>query len=148
MSSVCIPDPVLPGQLVNLIRANLFPSEALCLYCWALTDIDWGTDSLHCAILQSRVVLTLLLWICAGFHFTHVGLMLAEWNYTQRSGLINPQYKDGSKCQRVKDSLQNYHTLFSGLKLSHLTLLAVSGRMKSCICPGRSNSWASSWFHV
>lgn len=109
-------------------------------------DIDLGTDSLHCAVLQSLVVLTLLLWIRAGFHFTHVGLILAEQNYTQRSGLINPQYKDGSKCHRVKESLQNYHTLFSGLKLSHLTLLAVSGCVKSCICPGRLNSWASPWF--
>lgn len=47
---------------------------------------------------------------------------------------------------RVKDSLQNYHTLFSGVKLHHLTLLAVSGHTKSCICPGRLNSLASPWF--
>lgn len=46
----------------------------------------------------------------------------------------------------VKDSLQKDHMLFSGLKLSHLTLLAVSGRVKSRICPGRLESWASPWF--
>lgn len=109
-------------------------------------DIDWGPDSLHCALLQSLLVLTSLLWIRAGFHFTHVGLMLADWKYTQRSGLINLQYKDGIKCQGVQDSLQAYHTVFTGLKRSHLTLLAGFGCMKICICPGRLNNWASAWF--
>lgn len=80
------------------------------------------------------------------FSFYSCWLMLAEWKYTQRSGLINPRYKDGSKCRRAQDSLQDYHILFSGLKHSHLTLLAVSGHMKRCICPGRLNSWASPWF--
>lgn len=43
-----------------------------------LTDIDLGTNSLRCVILQSLVVLTVLLWRCASFHCTHVLLVLAE----------------------------------------------------------------------
>lgn len=46
----------------------------------------------------------------------------------------------------VRGSLQNYHMLFSGVKLHYLTLSAVSGCTKSCICPGRLTSWASPWF--
>lgn len=67
-------------------------------------------------------------------------------NILTRSGLINPQYKDGSKCWGVQDSLQAYHIVFTGLKLSHLTLLAGFGCMKVSICPGRLNNLASPWF--
>lgn len=51
LSPVSFQNPISPGKLVNLIMSNLCTSEALCLYCRALTDIDLATDSLHCAIL-------------------------------------------------------------------------------------------------
>lgn len=146
MQSVHIPQPILPGQLVNLITPNLFTSEALRLYCWALTDIDFGTDSSHCVILQSLVVLAVLPWIRAGFHFTRVVLMLAEWNYTQRSGLINPRYKDGIKCQRAKESPELSQAAFWASALPLGFLWAASGWVEGCICPGRLSSWASPWF--